>query len=300
MAWTLALAHGLSGCGSSAGAESGSSAASFEGPNFYESEDESLAPIPDSLQGNAPDFYELVSSDEPGAACAAGPRPSQSERVVDPALVCPRVVREAISDFGFVPGLNSANVTFGSESSVLGGTYFYPDSPRALRSDVTGNDWHLSGSVRDISGFGIYFDGCKRLDASAFSGIAFDLWGTIGSGGGLVVFVGTATNQIADEWLNANKADPTQPDEPSNLGRCVPVSSRYDGTCREPLTTLAVTPMVSQVRLEWEDFMSGCPAVTVDPTEITSIAWYFPQSAAGAYAVDIHIDNLRFADVGLR
>jgi hypothetical protein len=36
----------------------------------------------------------------------------------------------------------------------------------------------------------------------------------------------------------------------------------------------------------------------VDPSEITSIAWYFPQVGQGPYSVDIHIDDLRFTNEG--
>ena len=46
----------------------------------------------------------------------------------------------------------------------------------------------------------------------------------------------------------------------------------------------------------WRDLAEGCPDPGVDPSEITSIAWYFPQPIRGSYTVDIHIDDLRFTD----
>jgi hypothetical protein len=46
----------------------------------------------------------------------------------------------------------------------------------------------------------------------------------------------------------------------------------------------------------WRDLTEGCPVSTVDPREITSIAWYLPPAATGPYSVDIHIDDLRFTD----
>jgi hypothetical protein len=36
----------------------------------------------------------------------------------------------------------------------------------------------------------------------------------------------------------------------------------------------------------------------LNPGEITAMAWYFPASPSGSYAVDIHIDDLRFTNAG--
>jgi hypothetical protein len=46
----------------------------------------------------------------------------------------------------------------------------------------------------------------------------------------------------------------------------------------------------------WTDVTAGKPEMTVTPTDIVGIFWYFPWSGAGAatYAVDIVIDDLKF------
>jgi hypothetical protein len=273
---------------------------SYEGPNFYESETSmgesvpSVAPMLDMVPG----FYGLASGDDPSSACgAAVERERLGEGPTEPGLVCPPVTRDLISEFTFSSGANPKGVTLGVEASFAGGTFFYPDDMGGLTSDVTGDDWHLSGTVKEVSGFGLYLSGCRQIDASEYSGIVFNLWGRLASGGSLVFFVGTAAQQVSDVWLNENKASPTDADEPPNLGRCIPAVSRYDGTCREPRLTLPVTETPTQVRVSWQDLVGGCPQASVNPSEITAIAWYFPQAPAGAYSVDVHIDDLRFTNV---
>jgi hypothetical protein len=293
----LALAGGLLACGSSElGVQQGRSPTEvFEGSNFYDTglaDGEPMVPHGSPMvPSNAPGFVEFVSGEENLSACVVG---AEGERVREsagePSLACAPVILPGISDF--TPAGSADNVTFGASSSVSGGTYFYPTD--GLSSDVTGGDWHLTGTVSAISGFGLYLSGCAQLDASAYRGIAFNLWGEIGAGGSLVFFTGTAANQVSREWIDDNDASGT--DEPDNLGRCVPVSTRYDGSCREPRATLVVGETPAQVEVLWRDLTEGCPVSTVDPREITSIAWYLPPAATGPYSVDIHIDDLRFTD----
>ncbi len=294
----LALTGSLFACGSSElGVQQNQSRAEvYEGSNFYEAG--AGEPTPSGsppVPSGAPGFVEFVSGEENLSACMLGAeRERMRESAGDPSLVCPPAIAADISDFSFTG--DPVGVTFGPESSVPGGTFFYP--AEGLTSDVTGGSWHLSGTVSAVSGFGIYFSGCALLDASAHRGIAFTLWGEIGTGGSIVFFTGTAANQVSHEWINENAAAAGPGlDEPENLGRCVPVSNRYDGSCREPRATLMISDTPSQFEVLWRDLTEGCPVSTVDPREITSIAWYFPQ-AAGAYTVDVHIDDLRFTDVG--
>jgi hypothetical protein len=273
---------------------------SYEGPNFYESDASPSAPGSGTgpVLARVPGFYGFASGDDPSSACGGA---VERERMVEgPAsvgLACPPVAHELISDFTFGAGANPTGLTLAADASFAGGTFFYPEGMPGLTSDITGGDWHLSGTVGSVSGFGLYLSGCRQIDASAYNGFVFDLWGRIASGGSLVFFVGTAAQQVSDVWLNDNKASPTDADEPPNLGRCIPTASRYDGTCREPRVTLPVTETRTEVRVLWQDLVGGCPQASVDASEITAIAWYFPQATSGSYSIDVHIDDLRFTNV---
>jgi len=294
------IACALLACGDSSGsvATGGGVAArsGYEGMNFYEANGDEPPPIASAPLGAAPGSYEFVSGDDALPACSAGVGQRATAAPGDPALACPPIAREMISDFSFTGNPNS--VTFSPDAAVPGGTFHYPDGPGGLVSDVTNGDWHLYGTVRSISGFGLYLSGCGQVDAAAYRGIAFTLWGEIGDGGALVLFVGSSENQVASSWINANEPSPAGADEPINLGRCLPLATRYDGTCREARRILNVPPAPEPSLILWRDLAEGCPEPSVNPSEVTSIAWYFPQPARGSYTVDIHIDDLRFTDEG--
>lgn len=288
---------GLLACGTSGGADADAIATreGYEGMNFYETNGDEPPSIDSAPVGSVPGFYEFVSGEElPICSAGVGERPTAAPG--DSTLACPQVTREVISDFTFAGNPNGVNFT--GDAAFPGGTYHYPDAPDALRSDVTNGDWHIHGTVRDVSGFGLYFNACQQVDAAAYRGIAFKLWGQLGDGGALVFFVGTSVNQVASTWVNANKASPSVPDEPANMGRCVPLGSRYDGTCREARRVLNVPAEPQNSLVLWRDLGDGCPDPSVDPSEINTIAWYFPQPVRGSYTVDIHIDDLRFTDEG--
>jgi hypothetical protein len=299
----LALASSSSACGVAEGGPETRPVASevYEGPNFYEMEavtpSKPVPPRPGQASiEDLPGFIGFVGEEGALTTCNSSSRGGTRTGEPDPALMCPAITRASINAFTFSEGSDTTGVFFGADTDVRGGTFFYAPASGTLASDVTGDDWHLYGNIGSISGFGLYLTGCSQLDASAFGGIEFSLWGSIEAGGGLMFVVGTAENQISHEWLNANKPSAETPDEPANLGRCIPLSSRYDGTCSEPRVALSVPASPRTLQVPWRELVAGCPEASVNARELTTIAWYFPQSAAGAYAVDIHIDNLRFTD----
>jgi len=272
----------------------------YEGPNFYESDDPRASRAP--LQSQEPvagtDFLvALLEDGSVATSCGSGARvldsPASPEAL---GAECPAISRSSISSFTFEPRANPSGIGLIAFS---GGTFFYPDEANGLRSDLTGDDWHISGTVAGPSGFGLFFSGCPLLDASAYGGIAFSLWGRLEPPGSLAFFVGSAGDQVASAWLNAHKASAADADEPPNLGRCLPRGQRYDGSCREPRIGLPVSETPTSIQVRWRDLMNGCPEPSVDSAEISSIAWYFPP-AASAYAVDLHLDDLRFAELDVR
>jgi hypothetical protein len=300
-AWRTSTWVVMSALGAACGASSSpSDAALYEGPNFYESGQAANAALPVPERAPPTDFLTAVLQDGSVApACGAGPRETEEAPPSVVGLACPAVSHPAISGFTFAPGGSTSTTSFGADAAFPGGTFFYPSATTGLTSDVTGSDWHLSGTVSRVSGFGLFLSGCRQLDASAYGGIAFRLWGRLDPPGSLVFFVGSAAQQVSSTWLNAHKPDPTDADEPVNLGRCIPLAQRFDSTCREPRIGLPVTETPTLIQVYWRDLVAGCPESAVNAAEITSIAWYFPPSTKD-YAVDIHLDDLRFADLDVR
>jgi hypothetical protein len=219
----------------------------------------------------------------------------------------PVAVADAGADAGNAPAPanppNMTGVSFGDFTNTLSGSSFvYPsDGAYPVHSDVTGNDWHMTGSIGNYSGFGVVFVGCSFVDASNYQGISFTVQGSVAGPTGnnnLTFSVGTAADDITHVWLNA-VAMPTPP-AMVNAGRCVPAATQYDGTCAAPSHAVPVTAERQTVRVLWADLTAGRPAATVDPKEITSLSWAFPAPAGAGtatpvtYDVDITVDDLQF------
>jgi hypothetical protein len=204
----------------------------------------------------------------------------------------------AAADGGAV---STTTASFGDFSTTFsGGTYQYPppDSMYPLTADMSDGDWHLTGEVGDYSGWGIFFNACSVLDASAFSGIQFTISGDIAMGGTVILNVGTAADDIGSEWLNDNTM-PATPVAP-NFGRCVPNATQYDGSCAAPKFSVAVTSTPTTITVSWDELLGGQPEESVNPAEITLISWSLPApagvgtAAVTPYTVDVRIDDIAF------
>jgi hypothetical protein len=228
------------------------------------------------------------------------------------ARPCPTPEQALITDFTPPGGVRDAGVdagvpvpgaTFGSFPVTLsGGTFTYPSepgNPYNVNSDIGTGEWHLSGSIGTYSGFGLYFQGCNRIDASEYLGLSFSIRGNVEMGGSFTLSVGTSSNDISFLWLNSQPIPPNPLSEP-NSGRCIPAMNQYDGTCASPSFSVPVTETETTIAVRWADLAGGAPSASVDPVEITSIAWNFAApSGAGTpnptpYGVDVYLDNLSF------
>jgi hypothetical protein len=169
-----------------------------------------------------------------------------------------------------------------------------------IASDGRNGNLHVSGTIGDYSGFGLYFDNCSKVDASAYKGVKFTIKGNVAMGSTVQFSVGTAADEVAASWVNAHKAAPTDPDETPNFGRCMPVSGRYDNTCLAPSKMIAVTETATTVTVLWAELLAGQPDASVNPSELTNMAWAFPApagpgtAAAVTYMADVTIDDLQF------
>jgi hypothetical protein len=214
------------------------------------------------------------------------------------AVACPALTTALITDFAYAPvdaGVPVPNaVSFGDfKTTFSGGTYIYPDSASvaqpALTSDITQSNWHISGTVGTYSGFGLYWNGCAQVDASAYKGISMTISGTIPASS-LYLSVNTAEDTITTAWYAANT---TPAPTAGTFGTCTP-KTQYDGICSAPSANILVTATPTPVTIPWASLIGGKPNASVTPSKLTGITFYFSWSS-GSYPVDITIDNLSFA-----
>ncbi|HTA93154.1 MAG TPA: hypothetical protein VK745_26430, partial [Polyangiaceae bacterium] len=198
---------------------------------------------------------------------------------------CPKAMSATISDFTALDGGGGDPSAFGDFTTTFSGsTYVYPNGAAnfPLVADFSQENWHITGTVGDFSGFGLVFSlassatgGCNLVDASMFSGISFSIKGSVPIAGALansVQFtVGTAADDVAASWLDAHKATPTTADATPSFGTCMPVSNQYDGTCGSPSLKIPVTDTATVINVKWTDLIGGKPMASPDPTKITFI-----------------------------
>jgi hypothetical protein len=223
------------------------------------------------------------------------------------ARVCTGVQSPLLLDFDAV-GNDPTQALFGDFTAELsGGTFVYPEAgllgsvaSRGLVSDVVDGDWHISGSVVEQSGFGLFFD-CQSFDASRFVGLAFRIAGNVGSADTVTLLVGTAGNDVSSAWRVANGGTSAP-----SLGRCTPARSEYDGTCNEARIDVSVTANAREVVVPFSALNDGSPERGVNPSELTSISWALPAPSLDAfanvepYAVDLRLDDIRFIEAAPR
>jgi len=219
---------------------------------------------------------------------------------------CPKAMNPLLSDFSMLDGGGGDPSSWGDFTSTFSGSSFvYPNGTATypLTADFSKEDWHITGTVGDYSGFGLVFGGCNLVDASMFSGISFSIKGSVPIAGALAdtvqMIVATAADDPASAWLNAHKMAGAD-DKPDSFGTCMPVNNQYDGTCNSPTYTVPVTATATTINVKWSDLKGGKPLASPDPMKITSIAWVIPTPAGlgGAmlmtYMVDLTIDDLKF------
>jgi len=229
-----------------------------------------------------------------GGGGSGGAGGTQGTSVANPdGKLCPPSAQAMISDF------SSAN--FGGTGSLSGGLYVYPTTDAyPLTSDLTGGNWHIAGKVGTYSGFGLFFDGCNRIDASAYAGISFKVSGTVDQDGSITLELSTLNDTITAAWLNSHGGSTAVTDP----GRCLPPDSAANQwaqtTCAEPQQVIPVTTTPTVQNIYWADFAGGKPETAVTPSDITSIHWFLPNPpGAGTdspttYQADITIDDLSF------
>jgi hypothetical protein len=217
---------------------------------------------------------------------------------------CPKPATALITDFTYDTtnaATTTATVHFGDSTTLGGGEFVYPTAgDYAVTSDVTASSWHISGNLGDYSGFGLYFDNCTRVDASAYQGIQFTISGSVPSGDKVTMTIPTLNNTVAWSWLKDHGGMPPADSTSTPPGRCIPKTTdpsatQYSQTdCKAAEKAIPVTATPTVVKVMWTDLVGGSPEPNVTPTDITAIAWYFPAPNGVPYMADITIDDLSF------
>jgi hypothetical protein len=131
----------------------------------------------------------------------------------------------------------------------------------------------LSGS-NNFSGFGMYFNSGSCLDASASTGIQFDLSGDLGG--------------CSLRYILLFAQDLSHIDDPGR-GHC----QDTDAVCRGPWA--ALTASAGTIALPFTSFSGGNPFGSVDPKNLVTMQWEIgaPDATTGCSA-DFTIENVKF------
>jgi hypothetical protein len=179
-----------------------------------------------------------------------------------------------ITDFTMVP-------EWGNTAEFGGGHYVYPAGTAvgALTEASTAGDLNVTGMVSTYSGFGLYFAFCS--DASAFTGVQFDISGNVGATG-MIQFL-----------IQTNEDYQIRPTEMK--GACMFTPATEFSACVSPAKTIAVTEAVQTITVPFADLMGGKPTATVSPSQLIGLQWAFAWMEAGTpYAADVTVDNVKF------
>jgi len=217
--------------------------------------------------------------------------------------LCLGPTKALITDFTYAGGTaDTTQVHFGDSSTLGGSEYVYPTGTDSypLTSDMRASNWHISGTVGTYSGFGLYFDGCNRIDASAYQGISLKISGTVEQDGMVTFGVDTLDDSITATWLNSHGSTGAV-----NPGRCNPpadptLNQWSQAACANPTASIPVTSTPTVQTILWTDFSGGKPESSVKPSDIIGIHWFFPNppgagtASPTTYTVDITLDDLSF------
>jgi hypothetical protein len=178
-----------------------------------------------------------------------------------------------------MPNATSAG-NFSFQAGVPGGTFSYQPAVFTL-TDATGA-LNVKGNVKAYDGFGVYFGACT--DASAYTGVSFDIKGNAGPTGKLSFRFQTNANTAVDP---VNKK-----------GTCVVPAGTADPypLCHHATFDITVAPEGGNVAVKFSDVTGGVPVATVDGKDLVGLEWAFPWAGAGdtAYDVDVTVDNIKF------
>jgi hypothetical protein len=178
-----------------------------------------------------------------------------------------------------MPNATSAG-QFTFQAGVPGGTFAY--QPMELTVTNPEGTLKVTGTVKNYDGFGVYFTTCT--DASAYTGVSFNIKGNAGPTGKLSFRFQSNANTAVD---TVNKK-----------GTCMVPAGTADPypLCHDATFDITVTEGGGEVAVKFSDVMGGVPVATVDGKDIVGLQWAFPWAGATdtMYPVDVTVDNIKF------
>jgi len=204
---------------------------------------------------------------------------------------CAKVTAPLITQFDdLMPNPTSAGqLVF--MTGVPGGTFAY--QPGALTVTDMAKSLNIKGSIAAYDGFGVYFNACA--DASAYTGVSFNIKGKPGATGMLNFRVQTDANTAVD---TVNKK-----------GTCMVPAGTTDTypLCHASAVDIPVTEAGGVVEVKFSSLTGGVPVEAVTGKDVVGLEWAFtftPAAAGGAggggsggasgYPVDITVDDIKF------
>lgn len=194
-----------------------------------------------------------------------------------------------VSDPGPGAPLISDFMTADVTTLPIGGTFVYPASggPMAV---VDNGAWHITATTTGMTGAqywgaGIYFngntDGTHCVDATAYTGVEFDISGTVGGTGCTVQF---STNDSIHADAIAN-----------------PTDKKAGGAAGSyaPQKTITIAAAVTNMKIPFTGAdapANGSPNIDVNKAKLVGVQWQFTTAAGttNSCMVDIKIDNVKF------
>lgn len=176
-----------------------------------------------------------------------------------------------ISDFSDWTGTN-----WGADDALSGTSFSYVGENTTtfeFQLDIAQQNMHVTGTVMDYGGFGMAFNTC--VDATAFTGIQFDLWGSSNS---TVFQIQTSEDQ------NMEYGDPKATCDVAVSGECAIPQAR--------IQTVSATQ--ETVQLPFADFSGGVPVPTVSTNQLIGLQFQFECGTGEGCPVDVRIDNVTF------
>lgn len=166
-----------------------------------------------------------------------------------------------------------AGTAWGSQGRLTGSSFTYVGDNTTdfgFEVDTEAENVHITGVVNDYAGFGMSIDVCTDAEAAGYSGVQFDIWGSVSSG-----LFQVQTSEDHDVQYD---------DRATCTENCQVPGTSMSGITEEPQT----------LRLPWEDFSGGMPVDTLSPDQIIGFQWQFECATNGMCEVDVRIDNLEF------
>ncbi len=162
---------------------------------------------------------------------------------------------------------------------VPGGTFAYQKDVFMVTDAA--KSLNVKGNVKAYDGFGVYTTACT--DASAYTGVSFNIKGNVGPGGKLNFRVQTNADMAVD---TVNKK-----------GSCVvpPGTTDTYPLCHPSSVDIPVSAGGAVVEVKFADLIGGMPVAAVTGKDIVGFEWAFAWMDGGtAYDVDVTLDDVKF------